>query len=214
MAILDSEGFDALTIARLAKQVDGAVGALYRYFPSKEALLLAMQLRALDAYVDMARTLLSRPVPWAGTVSAHAGALGEVLRAVAVWVAWRENCSIEHRLVDQIISEPRTLFPGEEARDIFEATGRVGQLYEARLDAAAEVGALEPGDGLQRTWVLWSALHGLDHFRKLGRVEPDRVGPVHLRRATIDALLLGWGAEPTALREARAVVDEEVRTWM
>jgi hypothetical protein len=47
--------------------------------------------------------------------------------------------------------------------------------------------------------VLWAALHGLDHFRKR-----DRIQPVELRVAALElelyrGLLLGWGADRTAV---------------
>ncbi|MEZ6185906.1 MAG: helix-turn-helix domain-containing protein, partial [Planctomycetota bacterium] len=48
MELLVAEGLKGLTIGALAQQVDAAVGAIYRYFPSKTALLVALQLRAIE----------------------------------------------------------------------------------------------------------------------------------------------------------------------
>ena len=36
LAIVTEEGFDALTMKRLADELGYAIGAFYRYFPSKE----------------------------------------------------------------------------------------------------------------------------------------------------------------------------------
>ena len=43
-----TEGFDALTMQRLADECDAAVGAVYRYFPSKGALVAEVQREAID----------------------------------------------------------------------------------------------------------------------------------------------------------------------
>ncbi|MCA9555215.1 MAG: helix-turn-helix transcriptional regulator, partial [Myxococcales bacterium] len=43
LALVTEGGFEALTLQRLAGRLGYAVGALYRYFPSKEALLAALQ---------------------------------------------------------------------------------------------------------------------------------------------------------------------------
>ena len=40
--LLETEGYEGLTIQRLAKELGYAVGALYRYFRSKDALLVAL----------------------------------------------------------------------------------------------------------------------------------------------------------------------------
>ncbi|MEL6182651.1 MAG: TetR family transcriptional regulator, partial [Myxococcota bacterium] len=48
MSIVVNEGVSALTIARLARELDAAVGALYRYFESKQALITALQRQAID----------------------------------------------------------------------------------------------------------------------------------------------------------------------
>ncbi|MFT7579966.1 MAG: AcrR family transcriptional regulator, partial [Myxococcota bacterium] len=42
MGIVLDEGIEALTIARIAARLDAAVGALYRYFPGKEALIVGL----------------------------------------------------------------------------------------------------------------------------------------------------------------------------
>ena len=42
------EGFDALTMQRLADQCDSAIGAVYRYFPSKGALVAEVQREAIE----------------------------------------------------------------------------------------------------------------------------------------------------------------------
>src|SRR5437867_4150451 len=49
METLTTEGFEALTIAGLAARIGVSVGGLYRYYPGKDAILLALQKEALAA---------------------------------------------------------------------------------------------------------------------------------------------------------------------
>ena len=48
MMIVTTEGIDALTMARLASELDAAIGAVYRYFPSKGALVAQIQGQAIE----------------------------------------------------------------------------------------------------------------------------------------------------------------------
>jgi AcrR family transcriptional regulator len=50
MVIIAADGLDSVTIARLARAMDLTVGALYRYFPSKTAILTAVTVRTLQAF--------------------------------------------------------------------------------------------------------------------------------------------------------------------
>jgi TetR/AcrR family transcriptional regulator, tetracycline repressor protein len=50
--LLDAEGLDGLTMRRLGASLNVQGGALYRHFPSKEALLDAMAERLLESVAD------------------------------------------------------------------------------------------------------------------------------------------------------------------
>ena len=80
MEILVEGGLEALTIPRLAERMDASVGGLYRYFPSKEAIFVALQERAIDGYAQAQRDAVS------GVEARHAG-LDEVTMALIRVVA-------------------------------------------------------------------------------------------------------------------------------
>ena len=52
MALLDTEGLDGLTMRKLGAALNVQAGALYRHYPSKEALLDAMAERLLEGVAD------------------------------------------------------------------------------------------------------------------------------------------------------------------
>jgi AcrR family transcriptional regulator len=59
LALLDDTGLDGLTMRRLGEALGVRAGALYRHFPSKQALLDAMAERILES-IDIAL----EPGPW------------------------------------------------------------------------------------------------------------------------------------------------------
>ena len=60
MQLVLEDGLDGLTIARLAKEVDAAVGAIYRYFDGKEAVIVELQLLAVQRLVEQLQARLEQ----------------------------------------------------------------------------------------------------------------------------------------------------------
>ncbi|MGV3759673.1 MAG: hypothetical protein ACO1PW_09060, partial [Actinomycetota bacterium] len=73
--------------------------------------------------------------------------------------------------------------------------------------AATAVGALAPGDAMDRTVLLAVALIGLPQLDKLARWDPDLLDGARLGRLLVDDLLAGWGAAPGPLAAAHVLVD-------
>ncbi|PRP90979.1 HTH-type transcriptional repressor KstR [Enhygromyxa salina] len=212
LRLLESEGFEALTIQRLAKELDYAVGALYRYFRSKDALLVALLHRVMDRIgEDMAVGL-----EWVDNERAEQlAAAGEstdkplsesegLLRLIVVsnvYVGFAQRRPAEYGLVSTLIGDPREFLATEAAAPIFPALVRLQLMLTAVIDDAVQAGALVPGDARERGVILWSAMQGVLQLRKLGRfgvagVELDRLVPIALR-----TLLLGWGADARRVDE-------------
>ncbi len=60
--IVDSEGEGALTTNKVAKKAGFSIGTLYQYFPSKEAILLAMINRERRRVLDELQAMMKRAV--------------------------------------------------------------------------------------------------------------------------------------------------------
>ena len=167
----------------------GSVGGLYRYYPSKEAIYAALQLRALDAF----DTHLHARVP--GELSHHhrREALGRVIQYAESWSTFRREEPHLFTVLDQFLSSPHHALDTEGRALVDDRLapilGRMGTL----LDTAVQQGALKPGCSRERTQLLWAAMHGIEHFRKrLGEGNAEDIGG--LRRAMLSTLLNGWGA--------------------
>lgn len=227
MVMLETEGFEALTIQRLAKKLNYAVGALYRYFRSKDALLVALLRRVMDrigediaiglGQVDRERSsrLAAAGLPASTPLTVDEGLL-RLIVVGNVYVGFAQRRPTEYGLISTLIGSPREFLATDAAAPIFPALVRLQLMLTAVIDDAVEAGALAKGDARERGVILWSAMQGVLQLRKLGRfgvagLALDRLAPIALR-----TLLLGWGAEaaridrltPEALALADALAKE------
>ena len=204
MAIIGERGLEALTMSALGQAVGASAAGLYRYFPSKEAILVALQEQAIEGYaVDLTRALDDLPTRDGATVRERA--LERVAVAFGQYARHAQEQPARHRVIDAFLSSPRPVLSEDAARRVDASITPLIARCAATLDEAQAVGAIEPGDNVQRTVALWGALHGLDHFRKRDRIQPDalRTGP--LASLLIDSVLRGFGADPEQLHRVKRV---------
>lgn len=208
MRIIVGEGLVALTIQRLAKATGASVGGLYRYYESKEAVVAALQLRAIGVFADVQREELVRGAEFLASRSnmlqPHAASLFSALVSITSYLRFERREPERHRLFDAFLSASEATLPDAAAQEVDAAIRPLIASIAARLDDAADCGALSPGDGVQRTYVVWAAMHGLDHFRKRDRIMPARLRVAVLREQTLLGLFSGWGADRDRFTEAYA----------
>lgn len=203
MDILVREGHEGFTIVRLASELDYAVGALYRYFKGKGAILAALQYRIVNSIEsDVEATFRALPEK----TKQHA--LARVFAAGLVYESLTRRRPMEHHVLALSLGDPRQQLEQAEAESVLPALGSLlGRLTEVIADAA-EVGALGPGDACQRALVLWGSTYGMMTLRKLERVRPDIVESRHAEQLHM-ALIIGWGGVPA---EAEAAFAEALTT--
>lgn len=127
--LFEAEGFDTVTMERIADRADVAKGTLYKHFPVKEALLRHHFHRELARGVpDLLQALASLP-----TTEAQ---LREFMRHGAAWAEAHKKYLLPY--VQFRLSEPRTL-QGEQRSGLdrifarFIAQGQAsGELRQAR----------------------------------------------------------------------------------
>lgn len=198
MSIVIADGLMGLTLAKVAKQLDVAVGGLYRYFPSKEDLVVGLQRRAVERFGARLDQHLAAAPRTRGPVAI----LRHALAPFAFYAASADADPLEHRLMDIMLSNLAPALDDEQARLVEGALGPILERAERGLEAARAAGVLSAGDGRQRTLLLWSATHGLGHLRSRDRLEDEPHQVQALRGAMFEALLIGFGAEPKHARAA------------
>ncbi len=211
LRIATEEGLHALTMQRLASEVDAAVGTVYTYFPSKGALVAEVQREAVDRLTGS--YLLLRPV-----IEERVADLDPATAALAHLVGFARFCiesvdtlAQEQRLLQQLMYDADQMVPTEEGARVLPTVLRLLDLARERLEAAAVAEALRPGDPMDRTVVLAAALNGVLQVGKLARWDADLLDGARLARMLIDDLLGGWGAPSDQLADAHAVIDRIAR---
>lgn len=201
MRLVVDGGLDGLTMPRLAEKLDAAVGALYRYFDSKDALIAALQAQAIEAFGEfqVARIEAFEPPTYA---SPRVAALARMLVAFSAYLVFADTHPARFQLVDISIADPRRLLGDEDARAVQAVLDPILQRCATLIESSVEAGALGDDEAMLRTFVLWGAMHGTQHFRKRDRYLPAEVATKRVMRASVRALLMGWGADAGEVDEA------------
>lgn len=204
MDLIAERGLEALTISSLAGRLGMSVGGLYRYFEGKEAILVALQEHAIARFAEEQRAALDRAEHRlrASRFRAHEpiGMLYRLVATFSVYLGPRPDA--QHRLLDTFVSAPGPFLSDERARAVNALLHPILGVYRELFEDAVRCGALAPGDPLQRTHIVWAAVHGLDHFRKRDRLQPRHLRTGALLHETYRTLLGGWGANPAAIERA------------
>lgn len=199
LAIVEREGLAALTMPKLAREVDCAVGALYRSFSGKSALLVAMQQQAIESLsAEMAQAVEAsrRAAARRRRLSAAEASVAHLRAALDAVLTLPARSPSRHRLIDELLSTPDTMLSDEELATVNVTLADLLSRVTTLLHEAQVAGALAPGDVEVRARLLWAALHGLDHFRKRDRGEPPALRTPRLVEAMLASLFRGWGAGP------------------
>jgi len=191
MGIVVADNIDSLKMPALARQLDCAVGALYRYFPGKDALIVGLQLRAIGEFSEFLNEVL-RPI-----IHHHDPGEAAMQRLRNGFVAFRDfedRSPAAYGLIDAMLSDPRALLDDDDARAVQQVLDPILARFGSLLDEAVELGVLTPGDSLLRTHVIWAALHGAAHFRKRDPRQPESLASNRVAEEALNTLLSGWGA--------------------
>lgn len=208
--LIRRDGYGALTMQRLATRLGYAVGALYRYFDSKDALLVAVLGRALDRLRD--DLLEARERVEATQAESQAPLqLRLLLGAVLTFETFGERWPEEQRVIGTALGDPRELTETAAGARVVPQIDALVRHFALLLDDAVDAGVLAPGDAEGRAAVLWAASHGSLQLARLGRLGLPAFAPRELAVSAATTLLRGWGAEPSAIEaaaaSARRVVD-------
>lgn len=203
-AMLQTGGFEALTMHRLARELGYTVGALYRYFPSKAALVMAVLARGLDALhgeQQAAEGRVEAHLTRVRTLEPEDAALLRLLVGLAGYEVFAERRPEQFRLLSGWLGQPSE--PGLGSVSALLTPSLLGPTRHLRglFESAAAVGALAPGDARRRTVLAWAALHGALQMRRLSGLGIPEFGPTPLGPAMLESLLAAWGADPERTAE-------------
>lgn len=209
-SVVATEGLEALTMQRLAKELDCAVGTAYTYFPSKSALVAELQRDAIETLTEsylLFRARFDRDVASSET-SAPVITLAHLVGFGRFWIATFETFPEEAHLLQLLMSEPgRSVIGDDDLGRVIPAAMRLLDHARTAFARAASSGAVTAGDPMERTVMLAAAINGMLLLDRLSRVDAQLFDGARLARAATDDLLRSWGADPDALLAAGSRVD-------
>ncbi|MBI2703962.1 MAG: TetR/AcrR family transcriptional regulator [Actinobacteria bacterium] len=208
--VIDEVGLHGITIKRVAEEADAAVGSIYTYFPSKAALVAALQAQA----VDTLRASLANAQPqWDAYLGSEAldDRLAVLVRLegfasflAAASVVFADEFSLQR----QLLSDRVDLSSRDETAAALAIVHRMLEPARVLLEAAAELDVIEPHDSEERT-VLWvTALNGVLLVDNLSSLDRHLFRAPHLARLLTFDLLTGWGADRADVEVAASHVDK------
>jgi AcrR family transcriptional regulator len=131
--IFGEAGYDEGTTNRIAERAGVSIGSLYQYFPNKNALLVALVEREVDAGI-------ARMQGWLEDARGARGDLGELLRTFVVAMVELHRSSPElHRLLFEEASHPPELHDC-----VLRLEGSLAHGWEAILAEHPEVAVDDP----------------------------------------------------------------------
>lgn len=207
-------GLGNMTLHTLARRMDRSVAAVYRYFPSKEAVV-----RELQRLVGTHITLLTQEATQAFEQSAaqqnipeSISLLAQILLSAKVYETYARTKPDEFDLITHHLSTAFYKLPEKDAGLVFDVTRINLEALASRFDAAAEKGLLHAGDAKGRSMMFWGALQGVLQVQKMERSAPDFFTSKELPNTTLDALLIGWGAKPSSVEATRTLLEKQPST--
>ena len=207
--IVFQEGFEGLTMSRLAKELDTVDSAVYRYFPSKGAIIAELQRESIERL----SASLARITERADGELAAAGVddrLAAVARLVLLgrwFCATSETYPEELRLFGMIMSRRATALDPEGGERIFPVAMALLARAMSFVEAGQAIGVIREGSAIDRTVMLAAALGGLLEADDLEHYAPELFGGTRLARRLHLDVLAGWGADAALLDAASELVD-------
>lgn len=148
VGVLEEKSPAGLTLRAIAERMGWSPAALYRYFPSKDALLAALRAEGFKRF--------AADLEEVGAVEADASEL--VRRGIRAYLGFARSQPALFRLMYQLDQEadPSPAYVQEARQRTFDIALGVGH-------AAADAGLIE-GGGNTAIHVIWAAAHGLASF--------------------------------------------------
>ncbi len=196
-------GLDNLTLHALAARMGRSVAAVYRYYPSKEAVVRELQ-RLVATHIRLiSADTAGRIDAWSAGQGLREGAraLARLIGAAQTYELFAQDAPAEFGLVTHYLGNARYGLPERDAQAVFEVAREALGMLAADIAAAQATGAITPGDAQERTLMHWGALQGVIQLLKFTRRGGAWGLAESLPDTTMRALLAGWGADTAVVGE-------------
>ena len=208
MRMVSDDGVDRLTMQRMADDLDCAVGTIYTYFSSKDALLAELQRLAIDRITESYRLLQARVDPQLDERADDEAeaALARLVLGLRFWVSSAQVYPEESNLF-RALTTRRTRISDDEAANMLPSAWQLFALGATNVQTAIDAGAITPGNAAERMVTAAAALGGVLLLEGIAHFDPDLFAGRTLALRFVDDVLRGWGADADRLVAASALAD-------
>lgn len=206
MEIVERDGYEALTLQRLAQSMGLVTTAMYRYFPSKDALSAALQRRAIeDAHVHFKAEQTAALRVWAGA-AAPTVALAQLCLAAKLYLELPRAQPRAWLFIAILLGDPRPLLSDEHAAQARPVLATFLEEVEVSFSRAMETEAIGAGPTRPRMLAYWAAVHGALCLDKVRRIDSTLPTPIEVGMLAARGLLESWGASSARLTAAERLL--------
>lgn len=185
------KGVQGLQLKDLARELGYTSPALYRYYPSKEALVVDLQKETLRMMHQALCRLL--------THFESSSPLVKLILCTRFYIGYSTLSPASFALNNSVFSSTSVILSGEHRDSIIHAMKEILLLIQEQFN---QLPVKDKTSTFTRTLCLWSSLHGVLLTQKY-HGDFDIPSPDHL----VSTLLLGWGIPKSKLMEAQRHID-------
>lgn len=207
--LIDRDGLAGVTMQGLADELECAVGTIYLYFPSKAALVAALQGEAIET---LRASYDAASHSWDDALAGEGLGVGleTLVRLVAFgahWVSAGVVYADEFHLQRELLASRVSFEAQGEAVHTLGVLDALLANPSRLLEAAAKAGTISRGEAPERALVWVAALNGVLQLDELQTLDRHRFRGAHLARGFTRDLLVGWGAPRADVEVAESTVE-------
>ena len=208
LSMIADQGLDAFSLHKLAGRVKLTVGALYRYFDSKSALIAALEISVIRETRDAICQAVER---WEEACVDESESVRELGRVVQAAFAYREllhASPAQMRLIGGLMSNPKPLLDEQMSAGVIDVMLETLEPVRSGLAACEDVRllAFRQCNGTFGCGVGDRARRGRN-TQLTGR-HPNLFDENTLFALAMRTLLLGWGADVTSLERVDTLMHQ------
>lgn len=199
-AILTRDGLDGLTMDRVAREMGFTKPAIYRYFDSKDALLAALEARALSTL--HARVVRALEIFDAEHAKKSAFDLGKFFIVVRTYLDLRTTHPSHALVLQTLLGDPRHAVAPENVTPVLQSALPLLHLATWLLAKALGSDRESTSQAAERALLVFGSITGLLSAQKLERwnIPGLRVEPL-IERLLIE-LFVGFGVPRKRVNDA------------
>ena len=155
--LLFTQGIHQVSISKISKASQLAVGTLYFHFKNKEEIFIALQQEGLDLLYTIIAPIVSQPIL----------SEGDKLRQVArAYLDFSREQEAYFTIINAFLSSPRVFFLQDQKAVVDQSGNRVIELIRQLVEEGCEKGVFQEREPARFAVFFWGGLHGLLQFKK------------------------------------------------